>query len=163
MIVLEFQAQVELELGQRTLGMRIELNLERPDDDALVTIESASLRYRIALGPIAGRKTLRLQAPGAIGTPVESATPLTANRDGFSLNASVACRPEERKCRAPRYLGRASHSEWDSETNGGRLLAMGSDTIEPMKMGNVVPDVVSELGPCSMTTPLATFLGSLPH
>ena len=28
---------------------------------------------------------------------MESATPLTANRDGFSLNASVACRPEERK------------------------------------------------------------------
>ena len=41
--------------------------------------------------------TLRLQTPGAIGTPVESATPLTADRDGFSLNASVACRPEERK------------------------------------------------------------------
>ena len=36
------------------------LNLERPDDDALATIESASVRYRIALGPIAGRKTLRL-------------------------------------------------------------------------------------------------------
>ena len=84
------------------------LNLERPDDDALATIESASVRYRIALGPIAGRKTLRLQAPGAIGTPVESATPLTANRVGLSLNASVACRPEERKRleRLCRYVAR---------------------------------------------------------
>ena len=41
------------------------LNLERPDDDALPTIENASVRYRIALGPIAGRKMLRLPARGA--------------------------------------------------------------------------------------------------
>ena len=42
------------------------LSLERPDDDALAVLESASVRYRIALGPIAGRKTLRLKAPGAV-------------------------------------------------------------------------------------------------
>ena len=41
------------------------LSLEQPDDDALAVLESASVRYRIAVGPIAGRKTLRLQAPGA--------------------------------------------------------------------------------------------------
>ena len=58
---------------------------------------SVSVRYRIALGSIVGRKTLRLQTSDVIGTPVESATLLTANRDGFSLNPSVACRPEERE------------------------------------------------------------------
>ena len=30
------------------------LSLERPDDDALAVLESASVRYRIAVGPIAG-------------------------------------------------------------------------------------------------------------
>jgi len=78
-------------------GTQPYLNLERSDDDALATLESASVRYRIAVGPIAGRKTLRLQTPGDGATTVASLTPLTATRDGFSLNASVACRAEERK------------------------------------------------------------------
>jgi len=73
------------------------LNLERPDDDALAVLESASVRYRIAVGPIAGRKTLRLQAPGAVGTATQATKRLTATRDGFSLNASVACGAGERK------------------------------------------------------------------
>ena len=72
------------------------LNLERPHDEALATIESAAVRYRIALGPIAGRNTLRLHIPGATAISVQAATPPTATRDGFSLNASVACQDEER-------------------------------------------------------------------
>ena len=55
------------------------------------------MRYRIAVGPVAGRKMLRLHAPGAVATNVESAEPLTTTRDGFSLNAAVACRADERK------------------------------------------------------------------
>ena len=47
------------------------LNLERPDDDALAVLESASVRCRIAVGPNGGRKTLRLQAPGAVGTATQ--------------------------------------------------------------------------------------------
>jgi hypothetical protein len=84
------------------------LNLERPDDDALATIEGASVRYRIAVGPIAGRKTLRLQVPGLTAQLGESAKPLTMARAGFSLNASVACRAEERKKleRLCRYVAR---------------------------------------------------------
>ena len=73
------------------------LNLERPDDDALASIENASVRYRIAVGPIAGRKTLHLLVPGLTAPQGESAKLLTAARDGFSLNASVACGAEERK------------------------------------------------------------------
>jgi len=73
------------------------LNLERRDDDVLAVLESASVRYRIAVGPIAGRKTLRLQAPDAVGTATQVTKRLTASRDGFSLNAAVACRAGERK------------------------------------------------------------------
>ena len=83
--------------GPEEEGAQPYLHLERPDDEALATLESAAVRYRIALGPIAGRKTLRLQIPGATGIAVQAATPLTATRDGFSLNASVACKAEERK------------------------------------------------------------------
>lgn len=59
--------------------------------------QSASLRYRIAAGPVAGRKTLRRQASAAIGTAMQVTTPLTAIRDGFSLNAAAVCRAGERK------------------------------------------------------------------
>ena len=84
------------------------LSLERPDDDALAVLESASVRYRIAVGPIAGRKTLRLQAPGALGTATQETKRLTATRDGFSLNAAVACRAGERSKleRLCRYVAR---------------------------------------------------------
>jgi hypothetical protein len=53
----------------------------RPEDTVL---------YRIAVGPIAGREMLRLRVPGAAATQGESAKPLTATRDGFSLNAAAA-------------------------------------------------------------------------
>ena len=83
-------------------------NLERPDDDALAVLESASVRYRIAVGPIAGRKTLRLQAPGSVSTATQVTKRLTATRDGFSLNAAVDCRAGERKKleRLCRYVAR---------------------------------------------------------
>ena len=54
-------------------------------------------RYRIAVGPLAGQRTMRLRVP----TPGESLPPtpgaLTANHDGFSLNAAVACGATMRK------------------------------------------------------------------
>jgi hypothetical protein len=59
--------------------------------------ESASVRYRIAVGPIARRKTRRLQAPGGVSTATQGIERLTATRDGFSLNAAVACRAGKRK------------------------------------------------------------------
>ena len=68
--------------GPEEEGAQPYLHLERPDDEALATLERAAVRYRIALGPMAGRKTLRLQIPGATGIAVQAATPLTATRDG---------------------------------------------------------------------------------
>ena len=94
--------------GSDEEGAQPYLDLGRPDDDALAALESASVRYRIAVGPMPERKTLRLQAPGAAVTSVDSAKPLTATRDGFSLNAAVARRAGERKKleRLCRYVAR---------------------------------------------------------
>ena len=60
------------------------------------------------MGSIAGSKTLRLQVPGITATEGNSAKPLTAARDGFSLNAAVACRAQERQKlqRLWRYVAR---------------------------------------------------------
>ncbi len=84
------------------------LDLNPSPDDGLAPLQSASVRYRIAVGPIAGRKSFRLHTPGAALDTVEPAKPLTATRDGFSLNAAVACRAEERRKleRLCRYVAR---------------------------------------------------------
>ena len=100
-------------------GAQPYLNLERPDDDALAALESASVRYRSAVGPTAGRKTLRLQAPGAISTAVESVNPLTATRDGFSLNAAVVCRARSAvySCAVSAQLRQSRKSNADASGN----------------------------------------------
>ena len=57
--------------------------------DALDALGAASIQYRIAVGPHAGRKapTLKLASPK---TPSTVPKPFTVARDGFSLNAAVA-------------------------------------------------------------------------
>ena len=71
-------------------------------------LATAAVRYRIALGPIAGRKTLTLHDPGAVSSARESTKPLTVARDGFSLNAALACKDHERDKleRLCRYVSR---------------------------------------------------------
>jgi hypothetical protein len=68
------------------------LDLDPAGEDALLQLQGASIRYRIAVGPITGRKTLRLHTPGAAleGPGREQPKPFTAAREGFSLNAAVA-------------------------------------------------------------------------
>jgi hypothetical protein len=91
-------------------GEQAWLDLDGDDagEDALAQLQGASVRYRIAVGPIAGRKTLRLHTPGAGLEGRAPAKPFTAERDGFSLNAAVACRAEERRKleRLCRYVAR---------------------------------------------------------
>ena len=68
----------------------------------LVPLGAASIQYRVAVGPQAGRKvlTLKLAAPAAtLSVP----KPFTVARDGFSLNATVACAPHQRTD-AVRYI-----------------------------------------------------------
>ncbi len=62
----------------------------------------------IALGPIAGRKTLTLHNPGAVSGARESDKPLTAARHGFSLNAALVCEDHQRDKleRLCRYVAR---------------------------------------------------------
>jgi hypothetical protein len=55
-----------------------------------VPLQGASIRYRIAVGPIAGRKTLRLHTAGGALERAQQPKRFTAARDGFSLNAAVA-------------------------------------------------------------------------
>ena len=55
--------------------------------DALDALGAASIQYRIAVGPHAGRKVLTLKlAPAAATSSVPK--PFTVARDGFSLNAA---------------------------------------------------------------------------
>ena len=70
-------------------------------------VRAASVRYRIAIGPHSGNRTLTLHDPSCIKTD-KSPKPLTVDRDGFSLNAAVSCKPyqRERLERLCRYITR---------------------------------------------------------
>jgi hypothetical protein len=72
--------------------LSLDVNSNEPKD----TVSAASMRYRLAIGPHSGRRTLTLHDPALVrtGKPVKA---LTANRDGFSLNAAVACQHYQRE------------------------------------------------------------------
>jgi hypothetical protein len=82
--------------------------LDLESGSTLEHLAAAAVRYRIAVGPIAGRKTLTLRTPGAVSGAREAAKPLTAARAGFSLNAALACKDHERDKleRLCRYVSR---------------------------------------------------------
>jgi hypothetical protein len=84
------------------------LDLDADGEDALRQLQGASIRYRISVGPIAGRKALRLHTPRAARESPERVKPFTVARGGFSLNAGVACRADERRKleRLCRYVAR---------------------------------------------------------
>jgi ribosomal protein S27E len=81
----------------------LDLDLVDPIDQ----LGAASIQYRVLLGPEAGKRTLTLRTP-ATGAPRSHRRTLTAAQDGFSLNASVACRPRQRRKleRLARYVAR---------------------------------------------------------
>ena len=70
--------------------------LDLPDTDTLDALNAASTRYRVAIGPGAGGRTLTLKNPGLQRTDSQP-KPFTVDRDGFSLNAAVACQPHQRQ------------------------------------------------------------------
>ena len=69
----------------------LDLGIDEPIDAVI----AASIRYRIAMGPHSGSRTLTLHDPSFVRTdrPVKA---LTADRDGFSLNVAVSCQPYQR-------------------------------------------------------------------
>ncbi|NOX50595.1 MAG: transposase [Gammaproteobacteria bacterium] len=102
--------QIELESLLDQIVLRITRQLERTgllvqdqgqpylDLDMDTTLEqfaSSSIQYRVLIGPNAGTRTLTI---GLTRMPISPrpAKPLTANRDGFSLNAAVSCQPLQR-------------------------------------------------------------------
>jgi len=86
----------------------LDIHPDSGGDNALEQLASAAVRYRIAVGPIAGRKTMSLHSPGAVSGECAPAKTLTVARDGFSLNAAVACAAHQRDKleRLCRYVSR---------------------------------------------------------
>jgi hypothetical protein len=65
------------------------------EEDAMPGIVSASISYRLAFGPNAGKKALTLQTLPA--TESEHHDEQASQRAGFSLHAGVACKADQRK------------------------------------------------------------------
>ncbi len=88
------------------------LDLQTDDDDAMAAIVGASISYRLAFGPNAGRKAMTLQTMPATTTESESVD-LVSKQAGFSLHADVACKATQRKKleRLCRYITRPAISE----------------------------------------------------
>ena len=86
--------------------------LDFQPDETMGNIESASIRYRIAVGPDAGRRTMVIIDPHLVSEVPRSTKPFTAARDGFSLNAAVVCQPHQRQRleRLCRYITRPAVS-----------------------------------------------------
>jgi len=63
--------------------------LDLEPDTPLDELSAAAVRYRIVLGPLAGRKTMTLHDPTRAVSSAPS-KPFIVSRDGFSLNAAVA-------------------------------------------------------------------------
>ena len=74
----------------------LDLDCHEPIDNvSAASTEASDRRYRIDIGPHSGSRTLTLHDPSFIRTdmPVKA---LTADRDGFSLNATVSCQSYQR-------------------------------------------------------------------
>jgi hypothetical protein len=69
--------------------------LDLEPTDGIDALRAASIPYRIALGPHAGRRTLTLVDP-RLAQPSAAEKPHTTNLQGFSLNAAVACDAHQR-------------------------------------------------------------------
>ena len=71
------------------------LDLQTDNDDAMVNIVGASISYRLAFGPNAGRKALTLQTLPTSDT--EDLRSLVTKQSGFSLHAGVSCKAGQHK------------------------------------------------------------------
>ena len=97
--------------------------LDLEPSDTLDPLNAASIRYRIAAGQGASGRTLTLKNPALIRTD-STAKPLTANRDGFSLNCAVCCQAHhgDRLERLCRYITRPALCLERLSTNAAGLV-----------------------------------------
>jgi len=88
------------------------LDLLPDEDDAMNEIVGASITYRLAFGPNAGRKALTLQTVPARDSQ-RKPNELVSRQAGFSLHAGVACKSTQRKKleRLCRYITRPAIAE----------------------------------------------------
>ena len=82
------------------------------EDDAMHGIVGASITYRQAFGPNAGRKALTLQTVPA-GSRYTRPNEMVSEQAGGSLHAGVACKSHQRKKleRLCRYITRPAIAE----------------------------------------------------
>jgi len=66
------------------------------EEDAMGAIVGASITYRLAFGPNAGRKALTLQTV-SVRTESRKGDDLVSKQAGFSLHAGIACKSNQRK------------------------------------------------------------------
>jgi len=59
-------------------------------DNALAGLAATAVGYRIAVGPLLGQRTMRLRGTTLAESLSSTLGALTANPDGFSLNAVAA-------------------------------------------------------------------------
>jgi hypothetical protein len=88
------------------------LDLYSEEEDAMVGIVGASISYRLAFGPNAGKKALTLQTLPSIDDS-RLRDEQVSKRAGFSLHAGVACKADQRKKleRLCRYITRPAIAE----------------------------------------------------
>jgi hypothetical protein len=93
-------------------------------DSPLEQLSATAVRYLIAVGPQAGRATMRLHDPSAVDDSPQSTKPFTAARDGFSVNCAVACEAHERAKleRGCRYMARPPVAEDRLSVDGDGLV-----------------------------------------
>ena len=72
------------------------LDLIQDEEDAMGPIVGASITYRLAFGPNAGRKALTLQTVPVTTEPRKD-DDLVSKQAGFSLHAGIACKSHQRK------------------------------------------------------------------
>jgi len=103
------------------------LDLVPDEEDAMQGILGASITYRLAFGPNAGRKALTLQAILASDSRQQSSE-LVSKQSGFSLHAGVACKSNQRKKleRLCRYITRPAIAErrLSLARNGNVIVAL---------------------------------------
>ena len=103
------------------------LDLVPEEDDAMHGIIGASVAYRPAFGPNAGKKAMTLQAVPTSDNSAKSSE-LVSKQAGFSLHAGVACKSNQRKKleRLCRYVARPAISEQrlSLASNGNVVVAL---------------------------------------
>ena len=105
-------------------GVLVKEDAQAYFDSPLEQLSAAAVRYRIAVGPQAGRKTMTLHSGGAQSEQLALDKPFTAARDGLSINCAVSCEANERNKleRLCRYRSRPAIAEPRLSVDGDGLV-----------------------------------------